>query len=242
MQRSRTQQGFTLVEMAIVLLIVGLLTRTLLNPIMVAQQHKGYNVTRSHLLQVKDSLLAHIVAHGYLPCPITTATARYNSAAYNKDAICDIEQGFVPAVKLGLSGPMNSQGALLDVWNRPYRYAVSLSNHGAKGDQSRPDWTTPGEASNVGLRNLSSRLVLCVESSRSRCVQQSVRADNLAFVVLSLGQDVSDTGDQSENQDGDETFLMNAFSIRSESPFDDQLVWSSTQDILYWMLRAGWLP
>ncbi|MFT6304217.1 MAG: prepilin-type N-terminal cleavage/methylation domain-containing protein [Granulosicoccus sp.] len=242
MGRRQTQYGFTLVEISIVLLIVGLLTRSLLMPITMAQQRKQFDLTRSELQLVKDSLHAHLIAHGYLPCPIMETVADLASGGDKRGVKCEVGQGSVPAVVLGLSGAIDSHGALLDVWSRPYRYAVSLSNHSSKGNQRFPDWTTPGEASNVGLRYLSSSLVLCVEPSRAACAKRNVRADNLTFVVLSLGQDVSTAGAQSENQDGDETFLISPLSIRSDSPFDDQIVWSSTHDILYWMLRAGWLP
>jgi len=237
-----SQCGFTLVEIAIVLFIVGLLTRTLLEPVTVAQQNKKFDVTRSELLQIKDSLHAHVVAHGYLPCPLVSATYQQAVAGDPHVANCTVEQGHVPAVELGLSGAINSQGALLDVWNRPYTYALSLNNHATEGNQRLTDWTTPGEASNVGLRHLSSNLVLCVEPSQVSCAKRKIRAQNLAFVVLSLGADDSTTGTQSENQDGDETFIINALSIRTDSPFDDQLVWSSTEDVLFWLLRAGWLP
>lgn len=241
MERSGHQRGFTLVEIAIVLLIVGLLTRTLIEPISTARQHKQFDLTRSELQQVKDSLHAHLIAHGYLPCPILNADVNQVSNS-EEGGVCEVRQGYVPAVVLGLSGAINSHGALLDVWNRPYVYTVSLSNHTSKGNIRFPDWTTPGEASNVGLRHLSAELVLCVEPSRAACPKRQVRANNLAFVVLSLGRDDSTTGAQSENQDGDETFVINPLSIRTDSPFDDQIVWSSTQDILYWMLRAAWLP
>lgn len=243
MQQRQTQGGFTLVEIAIVLLIMGLLTSTLLEPMTIAQQHKKFDITRSELRKIKDSLHAHLVAVGYLPCPITSVMVNQSALAGSQgDTECQIEQGFIPAVALGLSGSIDTNGALLDVWNRPYRYAVSLNNHSSEGNQRLPDWTTPGEASNVGLRHLSSNFVLCNQPSRAACSNRNVRAENLAFVVLSLGQDNSTQGAQSENQDNDEVFVINTLSIRPGSPFDDQLIWSSTQDILYWMLRAGWLP
>jgi prepilin-type N-terminal cleavage/methylation domain-containing protein len=240
--RRHIQCGFTLVEIAIVLFIVGLLTRTLLEPIAIAQKHRQFDLTRSELQQVKDSVHAHLVAHGYLPCPHAGSKVNQLSSDHTSGVECEVLEGSVPAVLLGLSGAIDSNGSLLDVWNRPYRYAVSLSNHTTKGNQRFPDWTTRGEASNVGLRYLSSNLVLCVEPSQAACAKNKVRANNLAFVVLSLGQDVSASGAQLENQDGDETYIINPLSIRADSPFDDQIVWSSTQDVLYWMLRAGWLP
>lgn len=242
MGRRYSQCGFTLVEIAIVLFIVGLLTRTLLEPIAIAQKYKQFDLTRSELQQVKDSVHAHLIAHGYLPCPIADTSVNLVSNGGATGVECEVLEGSVPAVLLGLSGAIDTNGSLLDVWNRPYRYAVSLSNHKSKGNQRFPDWTTPGEASNVGLRYLSSNLVLCVEPSRVACAKRKVRANNLAFVIFSLGQDVSESGAQSENQDGDGTYIINPLSTRSDSPFDDQIVWSSTQDVLYWMLRAGWLP
>lgn len=235
------QYGFTLVEVAIVLLIVGLLTRTLLTPLIVAQQHKQYELTRTELLQVKDSLLAHLVARGYLPCPIGSLSS--SASADDPGRLeCLFQEGGVPAVALGLSGAIDSHGALLDEWNKPYRYALSLNNHSSLGDQRLPEWTSPGEASNVGLRHLSSNLVLCIKPSPARCANRDARANDIAFVVLSLGKDDSTNGAQLENQDGDETFVVNALTVNSESPFDDQMVWSSTQDVIYWMLRSAWLP
>lgn len=236
------QQGFTLVEIAIVLLIVGLLTRTLLEPVTTAQLHRKYDVTRSELQTVKDSLHAHLVAHGHLPCPISDTASNQMSDTHDAEAVCMISQGTVPAVALGLSGAINSGGALLDVWNRPYRYVVSLSSHALQGNQRLPDWTTPGEASYVGLRNLSSSLVLCLEPAQATCASRNVRAGDLVFLVFSLGQDLTTQGAQLENQDGDETFVIGALSTHGDLPFDDQIVWSSTQDVVYWMLRAGWLP
>ena len=242
MKAHQYQSGFTLVEIAIVLLIVGLLMRTVLEPIGIAQQQKRINSTRTELELVKDSLHAHLVAHGFLPCPIKTnalSLQRNDSAAGDE---CRVSQGGVPAVVLGLSGAIDAKGVLLDAWNRPYRYTVSLQNHSSMGNPRLPDWTTQGEASNVGLRYLSSDIVLCIQPSRASCTRKNVRAKHLAFVVLSHGQDNSSTGAQTENLDGDETFVVNALSTSQESPFDDQLVWSSAQDVMYWLLRAGWLP
>ena len=244
MNRYQTQSGFTLVEIAIVLLIVGVLARTLLEPLNRAQSHKQVEQTNNELQLIKDSLHAHLIAYGYLPCPITQSSISSASTSITSTTStnCKNMQGGVPAALLGLSGAIDSHGALLDAWNNPYRYAVSLSNHASRGDQRLPDWTTAGEASRVGLRHLTSNLVLCTKPSRDACAKHNVRASNLVFVVLSQGKDASSSGAQLENQDNDAIYIVKDWSLSVDSAFDDQIVWSSNQDALYWMLRAAWLP
>lgn len=235
-------KGFTLVEVAIVLLVLGILSRSFLQPIASAQVHQKYLKTESKLESIKESLLAHVIATGALPCPVSLKRVKEQVVEKRKNIICKVGQGGLPAKALAISGPTNQNGALLDIWNRPYLYAVSLANHASEGNTTLPDWTSSGEASSVGISNLSSNLTLCTDANAVECPMRRIRANELAFVVLSHGRLMTDSRLESENIDNDTTFVLAEQSSQEANFYDDQLVWASAQELIYWMLRAAWLP
>ncbi|MFK8076215.1 MAG: type II secretion system protein [Granulosicoccus sp.] len=234
----RFDRGFTLVELAIVLLIVGLLSKSILKPVALAQERQRYHKNKITLQLVKESLLAHVVAKGTLPCPIPAS----HSYSVDSDVVCNIGQGGIPAAMLGIEGAVDEYGALLDEWNRTFLYAVSLKSHAKEGDEFLPDWTSVGEASAVGIPNLRGSLALCTQAVSGSCPMSQIRANELAFVVVSFGEKMISSGLESENSDGDNIFIAAEYSIEKTTAFDDQIVWSSAQEVMYWMLRAAWLP
>lgn len=251
----RGMRGVTLVEMAIVLLILGVLTRAAIAPLSASQKHRNHRLAEVSLQSIRDGLWAHVVATGVLPCPVPLGQERIApampargsqreplSTGQHSQSICQIAHGGVPARELGLAGATGINGALLDPWSRPYRLSISPASHTDRGSIPLPDWTTPGEASRVGIAELSADLVLCTRASRTGCPSSDTRANQLVFVVLSTGEDTTPRGDQSDNQDDDNVFVLQEPSIRTDHPFDDQLVWGTAAETLYWMLRAGWLP
>ena len=248
-------RGVTLVEMAIVLLILGVLTRAAITPLSASRKHRNHRLAEVSLQSIRHGLWAHVVATGVLPCPVpldqermapairTTASQRDpQSTGQRSQRICQIAHGGVPASGLGLAGATGINGALLDPWNRPYRLSISPASHTERGSLPLPDWTTPGEASRVGIAGLRADLVLCARASPTGCPSSDTRASQLAFVVLTTGENNTTRGDQSDNQDGDNVFVLQETSIKADHPFDDQLVWGTAAETLYWMLRAGWLP
>lgn len=64
--------GFTLVEMAIVLAIVALLLGGLLPVISGQIEQQRRNETRKYIDEVRDALLGYAISHKYLPCPDTS--------------------------------------------------------------------------------------------------------------------------------------------------------------------------
>jgi prepilin-type N-terminal cleavage/methylation domain-containing protein len=249
------KSGFTLVEMALVLLILGVLTRAAVVPFAAAREHRQYRLAAAQLESIRSAVWAHVVSRGALPCPTllneswhdgfmlpTAAGDQSQTSAQNEQAECSTFHGGVPARQLGLPGAIDGQGALLDPWNRAFRLAVSAANHRARGDTALSDWTTPGDASRIGIAELEADLVLCSRSAGEHCPAAEVRAHQLAFVVLTTGPDDSATGAQAENVDDDKVFVLREASVQAEKPFDDQLAWGTSAETVYWMLRAGWLP
>jgi prepilin-type N-terminal cleavage/methylation domain-containing protein len=68
---SQIQAGFSLVEMAIVLAIVGLLLSGLLPAISSQIEQQRRNETRKYMDEVRDALLGYAIANKHLPCPDT---------------------------------------------------------------------------------------------------------------------------------------------------------------------------
>lgn len=231
-------RGVTLVEMAIVLLILGILTKVAIGPLSAVQAHRQHREATMQLEAIRQSLWAHVVSKGVLPCPVTTGVL----VASDNSELCRQGVGGVPARALGLPGQVEDSGALLDPWNRPYRLVVSLSSQVERGLPEEPDWTSPGEASRVGIASLQADIVVCQRAVSGRCPDAEIRASELTFVVFTLGEDPSSSGDQSENLDEDKVYTVQEHSVIPERPFDDLLLWGSSAETLFWQLRAGWLP
>ena len=74
----RIVRGFTLVEVAIVLVVVGLLLAGLLVPLGVQRDVRDYAATRADLSEYKEALVGYALSQTppYLPCPDTVGGGR----------------------------------------------------------------------------------------------------------------------------------------------------------------------
>ncbi|MFK7893136.1 MAG: type II secretion system protein [Granulosicoccus sp.] len=253
MRRRRKNSGFTLIEMAMVLLILGLLTRAAIMPLTSVIEHRKQQAVDTQLQQIRQAMLSHLVAYGALPCPVamthgglhrlpTTPDLPSGEVTAMRWQPCLSHQGGVPAVPLGLSGALSSSSALLDPWGQEYIYSVSLNSTTVDGELGPEIWTTPGTASHAGLSQLYADIKICSKPSRNGCPASRIRADQIAFLVLSPGEDNSSRGFQAENLDGDQDFVLLPDSVAPHEQFDDRLVWGTASEMAYWLLRMGWLP
>jgi prepilin-type N-terminal cleavage/methylation domain-containing protein len=105
--------GFTLIEVAISLVILGLVLTGLV--VSLAQQlQQSYLVnTRSTLDQANQALTAFVTANGRLPCPATVGSNGLE--ATTAPGQCTAAAGFLPAVTLGLPN-LDRNGLLEDGW------------------------------------------------------------------------------------------------------------------------------
>ena len=129
-------KGFSLLELAIALAVVGLLLGGLLIPLSTQVAQRNESATQKQLDEIKEALLGFAAANGRLPCPASAASKGLESFAAGGDASngdCGNASGgafigFVPGVTLGLS-QVDAEGFAVDAWgNNPYnriRYAVS---------------------------------------------------------------------------------------------------------------------
>jgi len=204
--------GFTLVEIAVVLVIVGLLVGSFIGTITSRIETTRRDNTSQQLEDIRTAILGFASAFGRIPCPATTTSAGQESTVGpGPGGICTWQHGFVPGRTLGINGAYNRDGLLIDSWKNPIRYSVTTSNLSA----FTSPYTVPGPPANptgmkgVGMTLLNPRLVICDGDSTSdtACEGGVNTLNNTApFVLLSLGNDggdfvtnVAPNSDQGEN-------------------------------------------
>ena len=148
MSIKRSQSGFTLVEIAIVLLIVTILLGYTVALFPRQQQLKQYRALNLEMDRVVEAIIGFAQVNGRLPCPAIPDSVGIEDYDDTNDDGCDNYGGFVPVNTLGLDGRLNDDSLLLDPWGNPYRYYVTDNDFGANG---LSDFTTPGEMRAVGL-------------------------------------------------------------------------------------------
>lgn len=214
--------GFSLVELAIVLVVLGTLTSAAVAPLQALDAGRRERQLRADLSAVRDALLAHLITQGRLPCP--------RADTVDVGTGCTLGDGGVPAAALALPGTLDASGALLDPWGRRYRYAVGGAH-----------WTDEQPLGDIGIERLRGTLSVCAQA-QSPCPRAALRGNDLAFVVVSSGADASGAGLQGLNARPGTTFTSAPPSIEASTRFDDGIVWASRSELVWWLIRASRLP
>lgn len=255
--------GFTLIEIAIVLLIVAIILGYTVAMVPVQQELKQYRQADAEMTRIIDSLYAFAQVNGYLPCPAFNASngfeCRIDDTAGvpgacdginpNADS-CDDWFGFVPGKSLGIEGRYSSVGMLLDPWGMPYRYQITDSDHLTAGANGEEDFVIQGEMSDVGISNLAPDLSVCSTtpvSALSCGTADKIIVSGLPAVILTTGKDMGNvaSGFQDENLDNsaaDRVFVKTTFNHTAGSEFDDLVKWISPNILYSKMIQAGQLP
>lgn len=138
------QRGFSLIEIALVLVIVGLALGAGLAALGPQLQQRRYTETQTQLSEANNAIAAFVLVNRRLPCPATANSAGLESfctgavgaacapfvspptpSAGRTQGRCAAvaNTGFVPAATLGLGG-QRSDGLIVDAWAAPVRYVV----------------------------------------------------------------------------------------------------------------------
>jgi prepilin-type N-terminal cleavage/methylation domain-containing protein len=142
------QQGFTLIEIAIVLLIVTILLGYTVALFPRQQELKQYRAVNQEMEQIIAAIIGFAQVNGRLPCPSAPNSGGIESGGGVAD--CTNFGGFVPVNTLGITGRLNADELLLDPWGNPYRYYVTGT--AIDSDTSGfTDFVVANEMRNVGL-------------------------------------------------------------------------------------------
>ena len=127
------ERGSSLVEIAVVLIIITLLLTMVAVPLATQIEQRRVEDTQKFLENAKDALYGFAAANGRLPCPATAGSS--GQEAPLGGGVCTTMVGFLPAVTLGIT-PVDASGFAADAWAdgtaaRRIRYATSTSNASA---------------------------------------------------------------------------------------------------------------
>lgn len=235
---SPKNEGFSLLEMAVVLLIVSLLLGGLLMSLGTTREVNNRSAAEATLSEVVEALYGFAQATGRLPCP-ATATSNGVEAPVG-GGVCTQQHGFVPSLTLGLSGSFNDDTLLQDDWFSPFRYSVTTSNGSA--------FTTANGMRNTTMGALTPDLRVCDAAACGNVI-----VDSVPVVLLSLGADWAtfDAADVDETENSGEAIINgyrhgadNDFVAADyiENTYDDLIVWMSPSILFTRMITAGQLP
>jgi prepilin-type N-terminal cleavage/methylation domain-containing protein len=265
--QQRDQAGFTLIEIAVVLVIVGLLVGGFIGTFTSRIETTRRDNTKKQIEEIRAAILGFASAQGRLPCPTTTTGAGLSQPPAG--GVCNLQHGFVPARTLGINGTFNQDNLLVDTWGNPIRYSVTAANTSAF---TKPIGVGNGGIQDTGMGALLPDLVVCDAFSTSgvSCTGgPDTLIDNAVFVILSLGKDGSDfvtntapNSDQGENAGeaavavnaagenvaylvgGNQVFVSRNYSSvdSAAGQFDDLIIWGSPYVLYSRMIDAGQLP
>lgn len=250
----KSQLGFSLIEMAMVLMILGLLLGGALSAVSVSTDNIRITNAKAQLQEIEEALYGYAQANGRLPCPADeSGTGR---ADPETDAACNTDHGFVPVTTLGLRGSVNGDNLLLDPWQNPYRYSVSQ-------DASNYFTTTAGMsalfANAATILGAGTNMLRVCDINTCAGV---IAADAVPVIVYSMGSNwaeltASSSADERKNAFGATVTGANSALVYnmptaanldfvdagfSEENYDDELIWLSPYVLFSRLIQAGQLP
>lgn len=256
-------RGFTIAELAVVLVIVGLLLGGLFIPLSAQNDLRYVTDTQKTLNDIRDGLLGYAAANGRLPCPASAASNGIESPL-GGGTCTNPYDGFVPAVTLGI-GPTDASGNAVDAWGNPIHYAL-FPNAAAINGVTQV-FSTANGMKTATLSALSAYIAanpllsVCADggavtgagTSGAACNATGKLTDNAVVVIYSLGKNAISGGtgtDEQHNPNPNTSVAADpAFVSHLPTPsdsaggeFDDMVVWVSPNILYNRMITAGQLP
>ncbi len=233
-QTVKFRRGFTLVEMAISLVIVGLLLGGMVLPLLALQDQTTYSEERKNLTEIREALIGYGLSHGYLPCPATSAS----NGAEDRNAgtgTCNKRVGFLPWSELGFRK--------VDSWNNLYRYSVTdlFSNSATKISLTSPgDITVIARDINGATSNITNIPAVVVSFGKS--ASWAINDNGTQQVDVSSTNVDEDVNGSNVAGTNFYTKDITAQTASAGGEFDDLVVWIPTNLYINKMISAGQLP
>jgi prepilin-type N-terminal cleavage/methylation domain-containing protein len=233
----RRGRGFTLVELAVALAVIGLLLGMLIVPLNAQVDQQRISDTRKQLNLVTEAILGFAVANGRLPCPATATVANTVAGAgveARTGTACTAAlngEGVVPWATLGVPET--------DSWGNRFTYRVTTALADDPTGGLQASFTLATTAGNTGD--------ITVTSGGASPV---TIAANVAALIVSHGKNglgayrtdgtqvAGASADELENADVDATFI----SKIPDPAFDDVVAWVSPNVLKSRMVAANRLP
>lgn len=229
--------GFTLVEMAITLVIVGLLLGGMILPLLTLQEQTTFSESRQKLGEIRETMIGYGMSHGYLPCPAVSSSngAEDRIASGVNAGKCNKRVGFLPWAELGFQK--------LDSWGHLYRYSVSasFSDSAVKISlASLGDITVVARDTNGATSNIQNIPVVVASYGNSPSWAYQDDGTQIANTSTTNSDEVVNGSDVAGTSFYTRDVTKNTASTGGE--FDDLVVWIPANLYVNRMVSAGQLP
>lgn len=226
-------QGFSLLEMALALVILSLMMGWLMTPLRVQYGLQKYQQTEQRLIQAQQALLGHAIVYHYLPCPDTDEPPDgWENVLANQS--CTSDEGVLPWAQLGI--------VAFDAWGRFFRYRADST------------FTHHSQWFSISAAESASNIQVSVEAGAVTSIPSRPVAIILSHGENGLGGIQSVSGgqaypmvaptqaDELENADGDLVFVDKSQQQTENAVFDDRLIMLSPKVLIQQMVQAQRLP
>ena len=234
--------GFTLIELAMVLFILGLLLSSFLAPLAARVEQQERKNTQIQLNEIVEVIYGYVLKEQHFPCPDCSDTTTNDCDDVDTNdpndiddgeedylaGTCATETGNLPWVTLGVKKT--------DEWDNVFTYRVDDE---FADNTDGADSCTTNTTLNVSFSLCSDGDITVLDSSGGGNV-----ATRIPAIVVSEGKNwvVSTSADEAENTDGDATFVDKDYSQTDGSEFDDMLIWISPHILRTMAVKSGILP
>lgn len=210
-------KGFTLIEMAVVLVILGLLLSRLLIPMSEQMTQGKMTVTEQRLEKIKAALIGYAITYNRLPCSDIDQDGKEDRAQKTTLGCSSVgKEGYLPAVDLGVKR--------YDAWGRPFRYRVDRNFSDSKGisqEGTKDDLILKNKQGEEISDVSTGEIVALVFSCGSNGRPDPTPADNPE--LSNDANNVTNTDAQCTNEgSGDTTYIQDVYV---ENEFDDIFIW-----------------
>jgi prepilin-type N-terminal cleavage/methylation domain-containing protein len=232
-------KGFTLIEVSIVLLIVGLLLMGGINLMSSSGDIARYKQVQTDMIDIKESLVSYYSVNHFLPCPDTDGDGIENPPAHT--GTCTSSRGFLPHVTLGVGG----NG---DVWGERIKYLVT-------GDSTN-FFTTAATACNYLRPAAATASTIRIQDLNTAAINYI--GDYAAFALLSTAKNGTQTNLgmagafsadggcltrsalEQENCNADSVLRFGVnMSDGTNITFDDLVIWVGDMQLISELRKAG---
>lgn len=216
----KQSKGFSLVEMAVVLVILGFVISALLLPMSAQREIRAIDANRQSLQEIHDAVLGFTLLNGRLPCPATVSASQLVAGGVEDCSVTALgAEGFLPWRTLNI--------ASIDAWGSAWRYRV---------DRGFADATTFGTrmlaaasasifSDNLGLQDANGNSLLSTMAGAERPIA----------IIYSVGKN--------QVADGQNAIADNIYELSDFSPvYDDMLIWIARPALLNQLVAAGRVP
>jgi prepilin-type N-terminal cleavage/methylation domain-containing protein len=227
MMKIKTCRGFTLVELAIVLVIIGLIVGSFVGTLSSRIEATHIAETKQGLDDIKTAIFGYVYKNGVLPCPDTDGDGESNAC---------VNSGAVPSVTLGLGSG--------DAWNNRYEYWIDLDFAVTFDFSTDGDGEIEKRKADGSDTEPLAKSAVAIIFSRGKNGLGATGVDGsvkVALPALGAGHD-----DEVENGDGNKKFVSrpptSEGAATAGGEFDDIVIWISEFELKAKMVEAGKLP